>query len=93
MKFKMVKTPEIKDIDGMEDGVIDTDRSYPIPSQMKRHPGVSEVGDGPQQGFDYKWCVALKEGWVFENGRMAGGRYGNFNTWQDFHNAHPVKCK
>lgn len=80
-----------KEIDGMENGVLDTDRSYPIPLRMKRHHAVQEVLDGPGQGFDYKWNVYLKEGWVFEIGRMAGSRTGNFNTLEDFLFANPVK--
>lgn len=76
---------------GMIDGVLDTDRSYPIPKTIKNHIGVEEVLDGPSQGFDYKWNVFLKQGWVFANGRMQGCRTGNFNSVADFRSAEPVK--
>lgn len=74
---------------GMIDGVLDTDRSYPIPKAIKNHPGVEEVLDGPGQGFDYKWNVFLREGWAFRSGRMAGCRTGNFNSVADFRGAQP----
>lgn len=78
---------------GMIDGVLDTDRSYPIPKTIRNHPGVEEVLDGPSQGFDYKWNVFLKEGWTFARGRMAGCRTGNFNSVADFRTAEPVRIK
>ena len=80
-----------REIDGMHNGVLDTDRSYPIPKSILKHPGVQEVLDGPAQGFDYKWNVYLKEGWAFKRGRMEGCRTGNFNTYADFKFAEPVK--
>lgn len=78
---------------GMIDGVLDTDRSYPVPKTIKNHPGVLEALDGPSQGFDYKWNVFLREGWRFENGRMEGTRTGNFNSVSDFRTANPVRIK
>jgi hypothetical protein len=75
----------------LPDGTIDTDLSFPPPKAITSHPGVEEALDGPSQGFDYKWNVYLKKGWVFERGRMAGSRTGNFNYVADFRFAHPIK--
>lgn len=66
-------------------------RSFPIPKTIKNHPGVLEVLDGPSEGFDYKWNVFLREGWVFASSRMQGCRTGNFNSVKEFRFAEPVK--
>jgi len=55
------------------------------------HPAVIEClldGDG---GSDYKYDTFLKEGWVYEYGRTAGCRGGNFNTVAEFKYANPIK--
>lgn len=89
--WKPVVVPPPDEIEGMEGGMLDTDRSYPVPTQIRRHPGVKEVLDAVAMGFDYKWNVFLKAGWEFESGRTAGTRTGNFSTWQAFHNARPIR--
>ena len=55
------------------------------------HPGVEECILDGEAGCDYKYDTFLKEGWVYQNGRMAGGRCGNFDTVADFLFAKPIR--
>ncbi len=65
--------------------------TYKVPKTIASHPGVEECNYGPYEGIeDYKHAVWLKEGWVFERGRMEGCRTGNFNSVRDFLLANPV---
>ncbi len=54
------------------------------------HPAVEECLLDGGGGSDYKYDTILKEGFVYVNGRMAGGRCGNFDTVADFKYASPV---
>ncbi len=58
---------------------------------IARHPAVQEVLDGEAEGFDYKYDVWLRDGWVFSRGRMAGCQGGRFHTVKDFLFAEPEK--
>lgn len=65
-----------------------------VPVTIRNHPGVEEALWGPDSGVDdYKYDVFLKDGWEFENGRMAGSQSGHFNNVGDFRTANPVKKK
>lgn len=64
---------------------------YIAPKAIKNHPGVLECESGEANASDYKHDVLLKEGWMFESGRMAGCRSGLFQTVADFKSAHPYK--
>jgi hypothetical protein len=64
---------------------------FKIPKTIAQHPAMEEALDGPSQGSDYKYDVWLKEGWVFENGRMAGCRGARFNNVADFLSANPIR--
>jgi hypothetical protein len=65
--------------------------AYQAPKTIKNHPGVEACEDGDAEGFDYKHHVWLRDGWAYENGRMAGTRTGNFHTVRDFLHANPVR--
>ncbi len=67
-----------------------TPKRFKAPKGITDCEAVEECNDGPAEGFDYKYDVFLKEGWVFENGRMEGGREGRFNTVKDFKYANPI---
>lgn len=58
---------------------------------ISNHRAVKAVLDGPSQGFDYKYDVELKSGWVFTGGRMRGLNNARFHTVQDFLNAMPAQ--
>lgn len=61
-----------------------------IPKSIISHPAVEECDLPEESGVDYKYSVFLKEGWVFQRGRMEGCRSGNFNTVSDFKYAEPI---
>jgi len=64
-----------------------------IPKAIATHPGVLECCSGPDSGVEeYRYDVFLKEGWYYQNGRMAGGRCGHFNTVADFKYANPTNA-
>lgn len=65
-------------------------KRYTAPNGITGHPGVEECVSGAAGGSDYKHDVLLKEGWVFENGRMAGCRTGFFHTVEAFRLAKPI---
>jgi hypothetical protein len=65
--------------------------SYKAPKGIIQHEAVQECECGDEAGSDYKHDVYLKEGWVFERGRMAGIRSGFFHTVADFNFANPIK--
>lgn len=65
--------------------------AYKAPKAIASHPGVEECLYGPDEGImEYKHAVWLKPHWMFRNGRMAGGRAGNFHSVKDFEAAKPV---
>ncbi|QFT31827.1 hypothetical protein FIV00_15155 [Labrenzia sp. THAF82] len=61
-----------------------TRKPFRCPKAILSHPAVEACEDGDAEGFDYKYHVWLKEGFEYSNGRMAGGRTGNFQTVKDF---------
>ena len=61
------------------------------PKGIVNHAAVEECLCGYSQGFDYKYDVFLKVGYVFSRGRMEGNRQGCFNTVADFRDAEPVE--
>lgn len=61
----------------------------PVAAAIKNHPGVQEAEISPDS--DYKYEVFLKEGWVYENGRMAGIRTGFFHNVTEFRRANPIR--
>lgn len=61
----------------------------PVAAAIKNHPGVAEVDIFTDS--DYKYDVFLKEGWVFQNGRMANTRSGFFHTVNEFRYANPIR--
>lgn len=65
--------------------------TYKRPKGIASHPGVEECASGEAGGSDYKHDVWLKEGWVYTEGRMKGGRQGFFHTVADFVHAAPTK--
>lgn len=65
--------------------------TYKAPKKIATHPGVEECDSGGAGGSDYRHDVLLREGWVFENGRMAGCRCGFFHNVRDFEWANPVR--
>lgn len=64
---------------------------YRAPKTILNHPAVEECSSGEAGGSDYKHDVFLREGWAFENGRMAGCRTGMFHTVADFKFANPER--
>ena len=64
-----------------------------IPVTIRNHPGVEEALWGPNYGSDYKFDVALKDGWIFTAGRMAGTRSGFFNSVSEFRYSEPKQAK
>ena len=62
-----------------------------LPKTITEHPGMLECDWGADTGCDYKYDTILKAGWVYEHGRMSGGRCGNFNTVADFKHANPIR--
>ena len=63
-----------------------------MPKGIIDHPAVQEC-ENEDDIPDYRYCVFLKEGWLFKNGRMANCRGGNFNTVADFKYAKPTVYK
>ena len=63
------------------------------PKGIVNHAAVEECLSGYSGGFDYKYDVFLKEGYVFSRGRMEGSRQGCFNTVADFLHAEPIKVQ
>lgn len=66
---------------------------FKAPKSIAGHVAVEEVLDGYNEGFDYKYDVFLKEGYVFSRGRMEGSRQGCFNTVADFWDARPIQTE
>jgi len=66
-------------------------KRYKAPKGIASHPAVKECLSGDAEGFDYKHAVELKDGWVFEYGRMADCTNARFHTVADFIAAHPVR--
>lgn len=64
---------------------------YTPPKSIVDHPAVESCEDAKTSGNDYKHDVWLKEGWVFENGRMAGCRSLFCHNVKDFLFANPIK--
>jgi hypothetical protein len=62
-----------------------------ISKTIAKHPGVLELNSGESSGVDYKYEVFLREGWVYQNGRMRGTRCGHFDTVEDFKSANPIR--
>ena len=62
-----------------------------ISKTIEKHPGVLEVHLGESSGVDYKYEVFLREGWAYQNGRMAGTRCGHFETVSEFKFANPIR--
>ena len=60
------------------------------PKYVSSNPGVAFYDTGENQGSDYRHYAELKEGWVQQNGRNAGGTTMFFNTRFDFLYANPV---
>ena len=66
--------------------------SRKLSKQVTEHPAVEECLYAPDQAApDYKYDVFLKEGWVFKNGRNAGGRGCMFKTVADFKFYQPIR--
>jgi len=61
-----------------------------ISKTIAKHPGVLELDWGESSGVDYKYEVFLREGWIYQNGRMQGSRCGHFDTIDEFKFANPV---
>ena len=65
-----------------------------IPKSIANHEAVEKVNYAPDLGYeDYKYTVLLKDGWVFENSRNAGGQEHNIQTISDFKYAKPIKAE
>ena len=66
--------------------------SYRAPKTIITHPGVEACDSGHDGGSDYAHDVLLREGWAFQNGRMAGSRVGFFHSVADFRDAAPARA-
>ena len=64
--------------------------AFKAPKGIANHPAVKECLDGEAEGFDYKYDVELKDGYVFKRGRMEGCNNARFHNVKDFLFAEPV---
>ena len=63
-----------------------------IPKTILNHPAVLECNDFTYESLgQYKYEIVLRDGWMFENGRNAGGIFYNANSVADFRYASPIK--
>ena len=63
-----------------------------IPKYLANHEAIEEVNYWLEiSEGDYKWNVVLKDGWVWKNGRNAGGQFFSFNNKSEFDWACPIK--
>jgi hypothetical protein len=73
-------------------GAVQMNNVFKVPKTLLNHPAILEVESGYEGGApDYKYDIRLKDGYVFQMGRMQGCSCGLFNTVNDFLTANPIK--